>query len=550
MIAKSRSRANSIVKPSISESLQSGTRSRANSAEPCPLTGEKRRSRKNSRVTPKTRSRANSKRKRPRSPSIRWGGKKRRNLKKYQISGSLYARLCKHNGRAHEVIHGESPRKPGIKRRASLPRKAATWKAGKPIVPRRDSVDLGSLSRAHLRPKTRNPEKISRESCVVAPKWTRSKANKSRSASTESTDSNVLSSKPSRSASTESTDSNDAEISVRPVTYYRTETPEPLYRTETPEYRMSISVTPEPTPEPESDTEESLVFEDLEEAVVEPEPLALESVEKSVDYFNERNRAESELSVLFTETQLDSEKGPLEEVSADFTVEVRKPALSVTKNTAQLDEPQPEIIELEETFDALSQAKDTLSIRNSATTLDEPVKELEEPVQLERTSDDLTVQTRKHALSVHNSATQLEEPEEIVEAPVQLEETTNDLLVTVDDEEVALVAQGSQTQLSDVSEPEEEPVPEELQSTVVSQVFVAAPETLQIQNNETQLEDLTPEPELIVLEEELNGLDIEEEYDWSYLWWYAGGIATYWLLKGKPTEKHTYHTRTHKFQWD
>merc|ERR1712098_77266 len=169
------------------------------------------------------------------------------------------------------------------------------------------------------------------------------------------------------------------------------------------------------------------------------------------------------------------------------------------------------------------------------------------PIELERTSGDLTwgfipsfdrstVQARKPVLSAHFSATQLEEPEVTIEAPAQLVETTNDFLVVVDEEDAALVTQGTETQLS---KPQEEV---QLVDTSSSWQFAAAAPALQIQSDDARLEEVTREQDPIVLEEETSGVDVEEEYDWSYLKWFAGGVATYWLLRGKShTERHHYH---------
>merc|ERR1711964_670005 len=181
-----------------------------------------------------------------------------------------------------------------------------------------------------------------------------------------------------------------------------------------------------------------------------------------------------------------------------------------------------------------------LALTESATELKEPAEKVEEPVKLARTrsairmrvpakkvikllegGNDFTHKTRKASLSSQVGGTSFS-AKKVVEEPAQLTKGSED--VTVTEKKQKLVAVNKVVSYK-----------QSKQVLVLSNTSVDQEKVAVVLSNTSR--DFARD-ELVSTE---NGLDVEEEYDWSYLKWYAGGVATQYLLGGRGSVRHVHH---------
>merc|ERR1711964_285844 len=203
--------------------------------------------------------------------------------------------------------------------------------------------------------------------------------------------------------------------------------------------------------------------------------------------------------------------------------------LALTKDATELAEPQKPVVEA---------AK--LVRTKSATELTESAKKVEEPAKLVRTKtairmraptkkviklqerdNEFTYKTRKASLSRQVGGTSFFAKKVVKD---QLTKGSEDLTVTEKRQRLLAVNEVVSYKQSKrvLSESADE------QALEQEQVVVAISNTSR---------DFARD-ELVSTE---NGLDVEEEYDWSYLKWYAGGVATQYLLGGRGSVRHVHH---------
>jgi hypothetical protein len=233
--------------------------------------------------------------------------------------------------------------------------------------------------------------------------------------------------------------------------------------------------------------------------------------------------------------------------------------LTLSENATELAEPvkEPaEIVKLHRSkfTTVLKQPKKVvpepikLALTESSTELKEPTKPVEEPVKLVRSKQAIRIKapvkkvvklveaenefthiTEKAKLSRACCGHAFEE-KKVVSPKVHLVKDSQDITVVVEEEK--LVASKTGVALREPTKPETKLVLSNT-SRSVEQDNV----TLELNNMSRDF----AKDAVVVVE---NGLDIEEEYDWSYLKWYAGGIATHYLLSGnKRASVHHHHTR-------
>merc|ERR1712093_141236 len=229
--------------------------------------------------------------------------------------------------------------------------------------------------------------------------------------------------------------------------------------------------------------------------------------------------------------------------------------LTLSENATELAEPvkQPaEIVKLHRSkfTTVLKQPKKVvpepikLGLTESSTELKEPTKPVEEPVKLVRSKHAIRIKAPVKKVEAENEFTHITEKaklsraccghafeeKKVVSPKVHLVKDSQDITVVVKEEK--LVASKTGVALREPTKPETKLVLSNT-SRSVDQDKV----TLELNNMSRDFK----KDAVVVVE---NGLDIEEEYDWSYLKWYAGGIATHYLLSGnKRASVHHHHTK-------
>merc|ERR1711964_438251 len=203
--------------------------------------------------------------------------------------------------------------------------------------------------------------------------------------------------------------------------------------------------------------------------------------------------------------------------------------LALSEDATELAEPQKPVVEAVK-----------LVRSKSATVLKEPQKVAPKPVKLARTrsairmrvpakkvikllegENDFTHKTRKASLSSQVGGTSFS-AKKVVEEPAQLTKGSED--VTVTEKKQKLVAVNKVVSYK-----------QSKQALVLSNTSVDQEKVAVVLSNTSR--DFVRD-ELVSTE---NGLDVEEEYDWSYLKWYAGGVATQYLLGGRGSVRHVHH---------
>merc|ERR1711964_920764 len=228
--------------------------------------------------------------------------------------------------------------------------------------------------------------------------------------------------------------------------------------------------------------------------------------------------------------------------------------LALSQSATELVEPQKPVVEAAKLVryksclvlkapKRVAPETEKLALTESDIELKEPVKTVSEPANLVRSKsairireprkqvakllkgqNDITHKTTKAPLFNQVRSTSFV-ARKVIEEPIKLAKGSED--VTVTEKKQMLVAANkvvsydqSKQVLSESAD--EQSVDEETVTCVLSNT------TRDFSRDELVLSD--------------NGLDIEEEYDWSYLKWYAGGMATQYLLSGKNTSvSHVHH---------
>merc|ERR1711964_681025 len=225
--------------------------------------------------------------------------------------------------------------------------------------------------------------------------------------------------------------------------------------------------------------------------------------------------------------------------------------LALTKDATELAEPQKPVVEAvklvhSKSATVLKEPKKVapkpvkLALTESATELTESAKKVEEPAKLVRTKtairmraptkkviklqerdNEFTYKTRKASLSRQVGGTSFFAKKVVKD---QLTKGSEDLTVTEKRQRLLAVNEVVSYKQSKrvLSESADE------QALEQEQVVVAISNTSR---------DFARD-ELVSTE---NGLDVEEEYDWSYLKWYAGGVASQYLLGGRGSVRHVHH---------
>jgi len=231
--------------------------------------------------------------------------------------------------------------------------------------------------------------------------------------------------------------------------------------------------------------------------------------------------------------------------------------LAVSEDANELAEPAKEPVEIvklhrSKATTVLKEPKKVvpepikLSLTESSTELKEPEKKVEEPVRLVRTKAAIKIKApTKEAVKLvaakdefdhHAEKAQLSracsghafEEKKTVAPKIHLVKDSQDVTVIVEEEQ--LVASKSAVALK-------EPV-DETKLALSNTSRQVDQDTLELTNTSRDF----AKDEVVAVE---NGLDVEEEYDWSYLKWYAGGVATQYLLSGsrRNTNVHHHHTK-------
>lgn len=225
--------------------------------------------------------------------------------------------------------------------------------------------------------------------------------------------------------------------------------------------------------------------------------------------------------------------------------------LSLTEHATELEEPSPEpaeIVKLHRSKFSIKMKEPTvkfepvrLSVTQTATVLKEPVKPVEEPIKLRKSKASIKIkqpipekidlvqarsefdhQSESAALTRQSSGLSLSEKRP---PAVHLAEIIDD--VTVFEEKPKLAKTNKSFDLEGQSDPK--------QKLVLSNTSRDLDHDQQVLVLDNMSRDFSRD-EVAITE---NGLDVEEEYDWSYLKWFASGVATKYILSGKKERNAT-----------